>query len=121
MHFCREIRTTDPDQDCPDCAIYVTMKKTLNEVINANKDKAEDAEGTEITMLTMLLMQIDAHVGELYTSITTELDENVRQESAEELQTLKAITANIDGVLSQASQLFLALFYYILAPTLSLL
>ena len=91
------------------------MKTKLEEVIDGKEgegDAESEAGGEEnaeegganfsITMLTMLLMDIDARVGTLYNSILAEVeDEGKREELSTELRQLKAIAGSIDEVLAQ--------------------
>ena len=51
--------------------------------------------------LTMVLMMIDARIGELYTEILSELDEEKRTVASEELQYLKDISAQLNEVISK--------------------
>ena len=51
--------------------------------------------------LTMVLMDIDARIGSLYNEILSELDEEKRSVSSEELQNLKEISSQLNEVISK--------------------
>jgi len=102
--------------ECPECEFLATMKTKLEEVIDGKEgegdaeaeaggeENAEEDSGANfsITMLTMLLMDIDARVGTLYNSILAEVeDEGKREELSTELRQLKAIAGSLDEVLAQ--------------------
>jgi len=80
----------------------------------APEEAAEDAAPAEtegegeggdemdpVAGLTMVLMMIDARIGELYTEILSELDEEKRTVASEELQYLKDISAQLNEVISK--------------------
>jgi len=90
-----------PTDVCDDCKFLGTVRTSLEEVITDNEKKEDGAEGTEIKMLTMLLMTIDARVGTLYNNILGELEEADRKKFSDELNQLKDIAGKINQVLSQ--------------------
>ena len=65
------------------------------------KEGEGEGDMDPVAGLTMVLMTIDARIGELYTEILSELDEEKRTVASEELQYLKEISAQLNEVISK--------------------
>lgn len=110
-----KVAPTLRSSDACDCGILGQLEEQLDAVVNKG-DMKEEANATEtddmaagngnpLTDLNMILMDVDAEIRKLYSTILSTLDDEAREKLSTELQNIKAISTELHSIMSKLSEL----------------